>query len=174
MDISIISAVPWHLRGDALGNGKKRDKALKGRDNIVPSVGKIEPPLQGVVRNQSVPQGCARASLALGWLVSGLWPEGHTFGAFSVSNPKCRTRSSSSTKSGKRNIEKVVDCIRREFYKAIPSSPMRAYHTISKHSPTTTWLRRTGMLCSVAGIGFGQPSCANEDLTKEAGRQFTI
>ena len=70
----------------------------------------------------------------------------------------------------KRKIQIVVDCLCQEFYKRLPSSPMRAHHTISKHSPATMWLRRTGMLCSVAAIGFGQPSCANEDLTKEASR----
>ncbi len=79
--------------GNALGNGNKTDKALKGRCKVVPSIGKVVTPFQGVVRNQSATQGCARASLALGWLVTGLWPEAHTFGAPHKLNPKFRTGS---------------------------------------------------------------------------------
>ena len=51
-----------------------KNKALKGRDNALPCIGNAVPPLQGFVRIQPVSQGCARASLALGWLVQGLWP----------------------------------------------------------------------------------------------------
>ena len=77
-DDRLLTQWQW---GNALGNGKKKDKALKGRDKVVPSIGKVVPPLQGFVRIPSGTQGCARASLALGWLVTGLWPEGLTFGA---------------------------------------------------------------------------------------------
>lgn len=48
----------------------------------------------------------------------------------------------------------VVD---EEFYKRRNSSPMKAYHIISKHSPAATRLRRTGMLWFVTGFGFEQP-----------------
>ena len=78
---------------DALGNGKKKDKVLKGRGKVVPSIGKVVPPFQGFVRIQSATQRCVRASLALGWLVTGLWPEGHTLGAPSRLNSKFRTAS---------------------------------------------------------------------------------
>ena len=78
---------------DALGNGKKKDKVLKGRGKVVPSIGKVVPPFQGFVRIQSATQRCVRASLALGWLVTGLWPESHTLGAPPRLNSKFRTAS---------------------------------------------------------------------------------
>ena len=79
--------------GQRLGNGNKTDEAQKGRVKVVPSNGKVVPPFQGFVRIKSDPQGCARASLALGWLVTGLWPEGLTAGAPPRRNSKFRTRS---------------------------------------------------------------------------------
>jgi hypothetical protein len=56
-------ATPWVI-------GEKTNKALKGRAIAVP-------PLQGFVYFGRDTQGGARSSLALGWLVQGLWPSMH-------------------------------------------------------------------------------------------------
>src|SRR6185436_13908979 len=68
-------APPWVSHG-------KKDQALKGRPHLAT-------PLQGLVHSSHGSQGGVRVrrGLALGWLVSGLWPE------FSPLLPKCMTRS---------------------------------------------------------------------------------
>ena len=57
-------------QGNALGLEKKIGQALKGRKKREPVV----PPLQGL------PIALQTQGVALGWLVSGLWPSSRSFG----------------------------------------------------------------------------------------------
>ena len=57
-------------QGNALGLDGNKNKALKGRGK------KWGRPFRALSFLLPKPQGCARASLALGWLAPGLWPDG--------------------------------------------------------------------------------------------------